>query len=485
MNTVQQFEAAIEPVLENLQAERYRQSAGLKFDKVQMERLAKEMEELSQKALAAFNPQDFPKLLLHFAIRTSGHSEYIKLQSEIHKKRNEGVAVTVDGEEVSLSNWRIFNRKHVHDYSIRHQAFDSLMEKAELLTPLLMRRFALRQDLLRQYDLTPLDAYLDEEQITLNRLIELVHESASQSKQPFQELTDELVPKVIGKKLEYYDDYYVLNSIIFEDFDALFTDVDFEKKMNQIFAAMGFDLSRISIDGVAREGKDASPVCWGIRVPQDARVLYQRTSPFSDFTSFCHEMGHALHFTSIREDLPFPDRWLAPYGVDEIFSTLFESIATDPLFLEEELEVSRQVIRDLKQKERFMELYYLTFYGANSMLKIKFWKDELSMNEADELYERLTEQYMGFKLPGRYWQAHHVVSMYDLYAPSYLLAKVRMEELKAKIKEEFGQAWWRNAKAGEFLREKVMGPGAKINLSSFSSLNERPYFDTVLQEPNL
>lgn len=190
-------------------------------------------------------------------------------------------------------------------------------------------------------------------------------------------------------------------------------------------------------------------------------------------------MGHALHFASIEAARPYHERYLVTDGVAEIFSTLFESLGTDPRFLAEEVGMPARVIEGIGARERFMEWSFLVFYGANSLFKVRFWEDGLTAAAADAVYAALYADLVGHTISGRYWQTHHVTGMYDIYAPSYLLAKIRMEELKVRLRSEFGEAWWRNVKTGAYLRETLMGPGRAIDLAAFSRLDEAPYLRSI------
>ncbi|MFL6441477.1 MAG: hypothetical protein ACJ702_05930 [Nitrososphaeraceae archaeon] len=67
-----------------------------------------------------------------------------------------------------------------------------------------------------------------------------------------------------------------------------------------------------------------------------------------------------------------------------------------------------------------------------------------------------------------------------MYVPSYLLAAVRAAELNTYMKERFGERWWKEKQSGRNLRE-VMGPGASIDLSIFSTLDSRIFLNEITQ----
>lgn len=461
--------------------ELFKQYAGATFSEARMTQSAAAIEQLCRKGLTEQKGK-LPPVLLHAMISASVAKERTRLENEIYKKRNEGVVVEVGGEKVNLNNVRLFNHKHVGDASLRRRVFDDLMDRAAALTPTLRERFELSRRAYEPFGLNPLDVYLVEEQLDLPTLRKVVKESAERARPLFRKEAAAISDEVIGKPMEYYDDLYVFRHVIYKPVDPKFAEVDFVETCRKVARHLGFSLDPIQIDGEPRAGKYSSPVCFGIRIPGDVRVLYQRTSPFGDYTSFWHEMGHALHFASVEAERSFAERRLIPNGVAEVFSTLFEELCQHPTFLAEDVGIDEATIAEVKRRTRFMDLYFLTFYGANSMFKIRYWEDSLSMDEADEAYEDLTEKYMGVRVPGRYWQTHHIISMSDMYAPSYLLAHIRKSELIRVLEKRFGKTWWRDADSGEWLREEAMGPGGAIDLAAFSRLDPGPYLSTVLAE---
>jgi oligoendopeptidase F len=196
-----------------------------------------------------------------------------------------------------------------------------------------------------------------------------------------------------------------------------------------------------------------------------------------------HEFGHAMHATSIDPNLSLWDRESLSHGVAEIFSTFLESLVEDGLYLRKKFGLSEEQVAQVQQRRRFMELYFVAFYAANSLMKITFQEKMLTMDEASELYAKLYKEYVGFDIPGEYWQLHHVMPDYDLYSPSYLIAAVRKSELIKKLRNRLGETWWDSTKAGDYLRQ-IMRSGANIDLDEFSRLDTSPFLKPLLKPEN-
>ena len=468
---------------EALSLEYYKQYAGLGASEEAMDRLAAEVQSLAQQGLASLRRADLPPLLWQGMVAGARAREATKLQNEVYRQRNEEVVVRVAGEDVSLNNVRMFNQRRLREPRVRREAFDALMAKARVLTPTLSARFTLSADVWAPHGMTPLDAYLVEERVTLEQLRRVVDEAGTRARPAFLEAAAGFSQEILGKPFEAHDDMYVFRHAIYNPVDPHFARVDFQKEFLKVGKRLGLAAETIAIDGEPRPGKFSSPVCFGVRIPGDVRVLYQRTTPIGDYESFYHEMGHAVHFAHVDAARAFHERRLIPNGVAELFSTLFEELSMDPTYLTEDLGIPGDAVAEVLRRRRFMELFFLVFYGANSMHKVRFWTERLweDFDKADRAYEDLTERYMGVRVPGIYWQTHHVLSMSDVYAPSYLLANVRKSELIRHMQARFGRAWWRDPEAGAFLKRECMEPGASIDLDAFSRLDLDAYLQPILK----
>lgn len=463
--------------------ESYRQYAGLGHDEARMDALSAALQELAREGLESLRRDDLPPLLWQAMVSNRAARDFTRLQNETYRLRNQAVAVEAAGEKVDLNSVRLFNHRHLREHALRRRVFEGLMEKASALTPTLEARFRLSASLWAPHGMTPLDVYCVEERLSKERLRATVDRAATRAKPAFLEAMAEFSAEILGKPFEAYDDMYVFRHSIYNPVDPRFAKVDFHEEFRKVGARLGFPVGSVHVDGEPREGKFSSPVCFGVRIPGDVRVLYQRTTPIGDYESFYHEMGHAMHFISVGAGRRLHERRLIPNGVAEIFSTLFEELSMDPVYLTEDLGIPAEAVDEVLRRRRFMELFFLCFYGANGMHKVRFWEERLheDFEAADEAYADLTERYMGVRYPGIYWQTHHILSMSDVYAPSYLLANVRKSELLRETRRRFGRRWWREPEAGAFLREAAMEPGASIDLDAFSRLDVDAYLDPILQ----
>ena len=94
-------------------------------------------------------------------------------------------------------------------------------------------------------------------------------------------------------------------------------------------------------------------------------------------------------------------------------------------------------------------------------MKIEFWKQGYSCEDASKRFQELTKRYY-WEIPGDYWLTHHITPNYDVYAPSYMLASVRVKEWMNQMIDEFGEEFWKGDAAkqvGAVIRELAAARG--------------------------
>jgi len=458
--------------------EEWRQFNGLTYSEPFMKSVAEKRIYHAKEFLSEFKE---PSRLFLGKVSDVADASKTPLKLELYRKREQEIVSkshTVNGREVTWNSWRQFNAQSKSSAD-RKGLFDEFIGKVDLLTPTVGGMFDKSREVEIQYGTSPLDLYLKLEGLSLDQLKHLVKTLGYAAKKPFAERLEHYSQEVNGRSAEYYDDLYFFRGRVFEPLDSAFKNFGAAEEPKRVLAKLGFQVDRLQTDAEDRPGKHTSPVCFGIQIPNDVRLLFRPVKPFTDMDSSFHEHGHGMHFIAISEHMPYWDRYTIPNGVAELFSTLLELLMKKQAFLTRQFKVSKETAEEASERTTFMELYFLTFYAANSLMKIELWEESLSMEQANDRYEHYTEEFMGLRLPGKYWQLHHVMPDYDLYSPSYMVAAVRAAELDRKLENLFGANWWADKRAGDYIRS-VARDGASIKLSRFSKLDTGPYLKSLI-----
>src|ERR671911_232755 len=317
------------------------------------------------------------------------------------------------------------------------------------------------------------------EKIKYTKFIDFVEHVGDKARDPFKRSLQQVSQEILKRNAEYYDDFYFFRNRIYKDFENTFKHINPVKEVKKILKILDFNLNRINFDIEDRENKYPSPICFFVKIPYDIRILYKPESPYFDLQGCFHESGHAMHASSINPEIEYWKKYHISMGVAEIFSILLERLTKNKIFLKSTLGIDdSNVLDELKSRNNFMELFFVAFYSANSLMKSSFWKDHLSIEDSNSLYSKLVKDFTGIEIPGEYWMLHHILPEATMYVPSYLFAAVRAKELDVHLQNNFGEAWWKNKEAGKYLQQ-IMFSGTDIDLSLFSKLDSDLYLKEI------
>lgn len=466
--------------------EQYLQFAGYDYDKKNIENLSKMKFLISEIFVRSFSK---PRILFLSSIENISESKTKTLELKLHDLRGTKIKsryFKFNGKQVNWNNWRQFNSCE-NDNNKRKIVFDEFIKKTKYISPVINLRFKRIREIYSNFSdkinensrktFNPLDGYLISEKITFSELRVLVSELGQRARARFQSELN-CGSKLIGKDPEYYDDFYFFRNRIFSGIEKYFLKINPVTTVKKTLRSIGFDFSKIHFDTNDRPNKYPSPICFFVKVPSDIRVLYKNESPYFNLQSCYHETGHAIHASSINPDLNYWEKYKFSMGIAEIFSILIERLTKNPLYLKDIGITNDKVLCELVSKNNFMELFFVVFYTANSLMKMEFWNRNLTIYETSRLYEKLIKKYMGLEVPGEYWMLHHILPESIMYVPSYMLAAIRAAELERYLINRFGERWWNDPVAGKKVRE-IMSKGGTINLNEFSRLDQNIFMKEI------
>ena len=397
-----------------------------------------------------------------------------------------------NNKNINWTTWRQFNNNEKNSNK-RKQVFDEFIDKTKYISPIIYNRFekvrslystiqqSSRNDIsIGSTNFDPLSGYLMNEKITYTKFINFVKYMGNNSSKSFKKSLQKISTEILKRNNEYYDDFYFFRNIIYLDFNKAFRKVNALNEVKKILKILNFDLNRINFDTKNRQNKYPSPICLFVKIPYDIRILYKSESPYFDLQGCFHESGHAMHASSISPKMEYWKKYHISMGVAEIFSILLERLTKKRIFLKSSLGITDDnLLNKLESRNNFIELFFVTFYSANSLMKSSFWKDHLSIEDSNLLYSKLIKDFTGISIPGAYWMLHHILPEAIMYVPSYLFAAVRAKELDIHLQNIFGDTWWKSKESGKYLRQ-IMSPGAEIDLSVFSRLDSDLYLKEII-----
>ncbi len=379
---------------------------------------------------------------------------------------------------VNWSNWRQFVVKS--DNKTRKKVFDEFLGKTKYITPIIEKNAETYKIACDKFGIDVLEPYLFQHGITKNKLKDVIEYLGSKLKKSFMKKFDYYSNELNGKEGEYYDDFYYFRNAIFENL-KISRKFDIVRSVSDRMRILGFNTEKIYVDSDDRKGKYSSPFCYAIKIPDDIRVSFKAENFLNDMNSVYHEFGHAVHFSNINKTLPFWEKYPCSEALCETFSTFFENLVSDYGYLTKELKFNTKDAEEIVERSRFLDLFAITFYSANSMFKINFWDKNMTMDKANEYYSKMIKRYMGIEVDGRYWQLHHILPESVLYVPSYLLAMIRASELKRKLTLDYGYEWYNDMRSGSWINNLIVD-GTNSPIASFGDVNPKFLLDELLND---
>lgn len=243
------------------------------------------------------------------------------------------------------------------------------------------------------------------------------------------------------------------------EFDAAFPASDLAPNIRRYVTDMGLDADaggRIVYDLEEREGKRARAFCAPVRVPHEVYLVLRPFGGQSDYTTLLHELGHALHFASADDALPFEFRWLGDNSVTETYAMLFDHRMHDPGWLRRYTAMSADILSDFRRVMAFEELHFIRRYCAKLLYEVEVYGNGGRQDSvADAYVERLTAA------TGFLYRAEDAFVDLDpgFYSARYLRAWQLQAVLAEELTERFNDDWWRNPAAGPWFAGDLLSRG--------------------------
>ncbi|MCD6547372.1 MAG: hypothetical protein J7K22_02355 [Nanoarchaeota archaeon] len=408
----------------------FRICAGLSYNSNKLKFYEKQLAQLSKKKIKKVKDEHFKLWLIGKIANYAEHDLYMEQIKERAK---------LFFDDVTYANWRSWLSKS--NSNDRKKVFDYFMKKSNKIKNIVKKRFSRISGVYKRYGYSVLDAYLLKENLQYKRLVKKISKIGEKNKSMFDRIW-----KFLNVEKEYWNEYYYLRSIVFKN--VVFTKEPL-CEIKKLFKGLGFDFSRIKVDDKDRKEKFCYAYCFWPNPPKDVRVLYKPVEGYNLFLTVFHEFGHAAHAISMNEKLPFWKRFGVQSGVAETFSLLFESIGKEKNYLKSIGVHDKMLVKLAKLSDSI----FLAFYSANSLVKLMFWNNEISFDELGKTYSKLLEEYTGLSMPEDYWIYHHILSEYSIYAPSYIVAYIRMNKLSSILRNRYGSRWWSSKYAGRYLKQ--------------------------------
>ncbi len=227
-------------------------------------------------------------------------------------------------------------------------------------------------------------------------------------------------------------------------------------------AAMSVDASaggRVRYDVGERAGKRGRAFCAPVRIPDEVHVVLQPTGGAHDWRTLLHEVGHALHLSHARRDLPFEARWAGDASVGEAYALLLDQLPMDRGWLRRYADLDASRVPAFLRAMAFGELYLLRRHAGKLRYELAL-HGSAAWDDAPALYVEA----MAAATSLRHAAADALVDVDPrLYVARYLRGWQLRAVLAEALRERFDEDWWRNPRAGPWLTETLLAEGQGLD----------------------
>jgi hypothetical protein len=213
---------------------------------------------------------------------------------------------------------------------------------------------------------------------------------------------------------------------------------------------LGIDLRaqpNVELDLDERPSKDPRAFCSPIEVPGRVVLVMKPQGGPADWRTLFHEAGHTEHFAHTSASLSPEERRLGDNAVTEGWAMLLEHLTIDPVWLERRLDFPRPY--EFAAEGATELLWVVRRYCAKLLYELEFHTAEDLTQLRPRYVELLAEATKVEPAP-----ADYLGDIDDgFYASQYLRAWALEAQLRAYLRERFGNAWFSRREAGSLLRE--------------------------------
>jgi hypothetical protein len=218
--------------------------------------------------------------------------------------------------------------------------------------------------------------------------------------------------------------------------------------------ALGFDMTaipNIRLDLEDRPQKNPRACVIASDPPQVVHLITRAQGGLADYQAFMHEAGHALHYAGVDPRLPYTFRSISrDHALTEIYSYILEAVTREPGWHAEHFGLTDAQAEENAEATLFLEALLYRRYTAKLRYELGFWDafaEEGGSSPRD--YAQLITDATGV----RYDPRNYLSDMDGgFYSADYLRAWIRSAQLRAYLRREVGESWWRDPRAGEILR---------------------------------
>jgi len=274
----------------------------------------------------------------------------------------------------------------------------------------------------------------------------------------------------------YHDPFFQRTPLVYEqDLDLYYKDEDVKELAEEFYAGVGLPVDDILArsDLYDREGKYPHAFSFDADRRGDVRVLCNLQNTERWMETILHELGHAIYSKYHDRKEPWLLREPAHSFTTEAIAMFFGRLSRNAAWMDEMLGLSEEERAKIEKVSGKYTRFQQVLFARWAMVMYHFEKQLYANPDQDlnNLWWDLVEKYQFVKRPPGPVDAGWASKLHFTTAPcyyhNYMLGELLASQLHHHIvhrvlmlESDEGVSYVGERKLGDYLREKVLGPGA-------------------------
>jgi hypothetical protein len=293
----------------------------------------------------------------------------------------------------------------------------------------------------------------------LDELAEQCRAVLDSTERLYEDAADRLFRERVGVGLAEAERWDVARLFRAPSWDPAFPKDRMLAALETTLSDLGIDLraqENVHLDIEERPNKTPRAFCAPIEVPEKVMLVIQPIGGPDDWRALFHEAGHTEHYAHTSADLTVEDRRLGDNAVTEGWAMLLQHLVDEPAWLTRRLDVGRP--DEFAAEGAAGLLYFVRRYSAKLLYELEFHAAEDPVDLSGRYVEVLGDALKIEPSPTDY------VGDIDggFYCTSYLRSWAFEAQVRAFLRQKFGNAWFTRREAGSLLRE-LWSEGQRMN----------------------
>ncbi len=399
------------------------------------------------------------RLLLDWQVESRSSRQLAALDEREIAWEGDAVVRVSDGREIQYQRTAIelANSTDRHERALIEAARNALV--ARELAPIRRERFQRERDITESIGIA--NGYNATWELLSGFSLDGLRDECAVFLRDTQSMWDDVAnamsKRVLGMELRETTRADALALFRAREFDEFFSARDMEPNIRRQVLDMGMDPEadgRIRFDTGEREGKRSRAFCAPTKVPDEVYLVLRPHGGQTDWSTFLHELGHALHYAYMRPDHPMEYRFMGDNSVTEGYAMLFDHLMQDAGWLRRYTGLEKTTTPAFLRSAGFEELHFLRRYCAKLIYETQLYSGAVSWDSLPDLYVELLTGATGFQ----YAAADAFVDVDPrFYSARYLRAWQHQALIGETLVERYDADWWRNPRCGPWMIGTLFG----------------------------